>query len=542
MHDLVYNEAREVGLNIDANKALIEQALQQKAGEKLFVKADGLLIYPRSVHRLPSGTTTLVVEAQCRFYLLEFSSSRGFRFLGDGKSRALRKWNGGEISILPLTTPLVEELAEQLSWIRPVPVGTEKPSFGWGNRTLLSSVAVLDLFREWEYRDRFNIVTIQQSSRENEVLARLLGFRDVMASGMLAKLITGYTGRTGSDADHLKTSMELDEAVTAGFTGYTIDPSTVLRQTPGAYAEGELTIEEIASLGELERLYRNSVRRNDLRGCLDRILKLLESRFAELSSGDRVHDRRLVMAGIVKFGDAISFMRECYGHLKENLAEPFDFEPSFDETETPTDALAHLLIASELLHWGVRVTRFAVRFVGRFEKARDYGGDREEFIKDFRRHKSIADSLGYLLSVHSGSGKYGIYPYLEGVHLKTSGDISRPLIVALAKTNYELYSALHSHLLRSARKTKKLYGAVSSAGEEFGDVPEDISELRREEVVNKLESDVNWKEMSHYGYGVFTCAEGVFGYSSFEHREKYLEEITKVVVAHRDAIAEANLG
>jgi len=526
-------------MNLKANEAVIRTVLTSPAGAAP-VRGQGVLLHPASVHKLPSGTVMLIAEDAGGGYLIEWGTSSSPRFLGDDRSRAVFRWDGGRLSVLPLTTVLVEELAEELPWSKPVPIGSRRPSFGWGNRTLLSTLVVLGLFREWQHRDRFGVVIAQNSVRENEILERHLGFREVTCSAALAKIVTGYTWPTGSDADHLKTLEEIDDAVRAGFTGFTIDPSAVLRKTEGVIASGERTLEDIANDPGLQRLYDASVQRNHLDGLLDRVLGRLETEFGEFRSGDRFLDRRLAMAAIAKFGNSISFVHLSYDHLRRSLGKPFDFEASFDETEAPTPPLAHLLIAEALVGMGVELTRFAVRFVGRFEKTTDYIGDLSAFRADLERHQRVAKRFGYLLSIHSGSGKYSLYPHLPGVHLKMSGDLSRPIVVALARTDFDLYARLHADLIESAKSTKKLYGAVSSPSNDFDALPRDVRCMKPEEVVNLLETDVRWRTMSHYAYGMFKRAEGLFAQSLFDHREAYVAEVAKTILAHRDPIAKAN--
>src|SRR5207253_8613600 len=47
----------------------------------------------------------------------------------------------------------------------------------------------------------------------------------VMGDAIAGMRQAGWTGRTGADADHLKTTQDVDATAAAGFTFFTIDPS-----------------------------------------------------------------------------------------------------------------------------------------------------------------------------------------------------------------------------------------------------------------------------------------------------------------------------
>jgi hypothetical protein len=105
----------------------------------------------------------------------------------------------------------------------------------------------------------------------------------------------------------------------------------------------------------------------------------------------------------------------------------FDFEVSVDETESPTSALEHFYIASELSRLGVRFNSLAPRLPGRFEKGVDFIGDLAVLEKELRLHSAVLRHFGgYKLSLHSGSDKFSVYPLLarhagRAVHVKTAG-------------------------------------------------------------------------------------------------------------------------
>jgi hypothetical protein len=93
----------------------------------------------------------------------------------------------------------------------------------------------------------------------------------------------------------------------------------------------------------------------------------------------------------------------------------------------------------------VPVASLAPRFVGRFEKGVDFRGDLPELADTLRGHARIARELGpYKLSLHSGSDKFSVYPYIaeatQGlVHLKTAGTSYLEALRVTARHNPTLF-------------------------------------------------------------------------------------------------------
>ncbi len=87
----------------------------------------------------------------------------------------------------------------------------------------------------------------------------------------------------------------------------------------------------------------------------------------------------------------------------------------------------HIFLLSKYLYdEGITIDTLAPRFPGEFQKGIDYIGDIEEFKNSLTKHHKIASYFGYRLSIHSGSDKFSIYPYVHQItqgnyHLKTSG-------------------------------------------------------------------------------------------------------------------------
>ena len=87
----------------------------------------------------------------------------------------------------------------------------------------------------------------------------------------------------------------------------------------------------------------------------------------------------------------------------------------------------HYIIAEQCLLSNVKLVSLAPRYVGDFEKAIDFKGDKEAFARSLAEHAAIAKKLGpYKLSLHSGSDKLSIYELFAKAtggrfHVKTAG-------------------------------------------------------------------------------------------------------------------------
>lgn len=249
----------------------------------------------------------------------------------------------------------------------------------------------------------------QQSIREMTRTQRTA--TEVMRDAIDGMEAAGWNGRTGADADHLKTPDDVDVTVAAGFTFFTIDPSAHVDQHADDYDEAtvramfkEHFVPWIAPYcGERVTLKTGTVIEFDEVACL--------------------------RAG-VKYGRAVQAAIELGRHIRrtcEAAGREFEIELSVDETEQPTTLAEHYIVAKQLRDAGVELISLAPRYIGDFEKGVDYKGDVVALEKSLADHAAIAELLGpYKLSLHSGSDKLSMYPALARAtggrfHVKTAG-------------------------------------------------------------------------------------------------------------------------
>ncbi len=356
----------------------------------------GLDLYPRSVTETEGATYFLARRG-------------GHKVLGViGEADGLTGERQGELLLCPLTAENAAALRRRLPWLRPQPLGLV-PSVGCGDRLGLATPGHIRAVRGSGIAPIF----CQQSMRENARTGRTP--QQVMDDALWGVLQEGWREPWGADADHLKTTEDIDRCAAAGYTFFTIDPGDHVGKPGG-----------IEDWDGLRARY------------LGREFPIEEFRLA--------FTEETLRRAAAKYGAAIAHTVRMYRHLVAAMGErPFELEVSVDETETPTTPLEHLFIAGELKRQGVRWVSLAPRYLGRFEKGVDYIGDLEAFEADLAQHAAIARTLGpYKLSIHSGSDKFSVYPlfarYTKGlVHLKTAGTSYLEALRAVARVEPALF-------------------------------------------------------------------------------------------------------
>ena len=349
------------------------------------------------------------------------------------EGRALPR-DGGVLFVGPRSTTNAATVRQYLPWLAPKPVGLAT-SAGLGDRLGLATPGHVRALRA--SGGAIVPVFAQQSIREMTRTGR--SPQEVLDAATWGAFEAGWRDPMGSDADHLKTTDDIDRCLDAGFTGFTIDP--------GAYVDGT------ADTAALEDV-RASVAGLPWDQLAD-TPEGLASRYTGASMDIDGHvvsfDERTLWRAAAKYGRAVAHVVVLYRHLLGRVpSRAFDFEVSVDETETPTTPAEHVYVARELARLGVRWESLAPRFVGRFEKGVDYIGDLAAFEAEFVVHAAIARRLGpYKISLHSGSDKFSIYPIVAKhtrglVHLKTAGTSYLEALRAVAMAAPALFREIYA--------------------------------------------------------------------------------------------------
>jgi len=347
--------------------------------------------------------------------------------------------DGRRLLIGPTNGRNAAALRAQLPWLAPRTLGL-CTSFGFGDRLGLATPGHVRALKS--AGGSIFPVFAQQSARELTRTARTA--RDVLDAATFGAFAEGWTGPQGADADHLKTTADIDAYLAAGFTMFTIDPGEHVGQLATDAAPADLRARfDALPWSELEEtpaglMARYEGRTFDIEGC---------------SIG---FSREDLAAAAIKYARAVVHVTKMYRHLVSAAGtRVVELEVSVDETDTPTSPAEHVFVAHELRRLGVRWASLAPRLVGRFEKGVDYIGDAGTFEAEWAIHAAIARVLGpYKLSLHSGSDKFSLYEAVAAqtrgiVHVKTAGtswlEALRTLATGDAPLFRELYRFARAH-------------------------------------------------------------------------------------------------
>lgn len=422
-----------------------------------------------------------------------------------------------------LTHNNAEALRSTFEFTKPVLIG-KVDSYGLGDRLGNAGPAHLKAIRDTEFKP----VLAQQSIRELERTNRTA--EEVLDAASWSVFQSGYWQGFGADADHLKTTDDIDRMVKAGYTMFTIDPSE--------YVVNEAMNMEIDELRESF----NNLSWNDLKVQPEVQLAHYHKTSSPLSNGSILDpSEKEVLTGMVKYGNVIIHTKKMVDYLKETYPDhPVEIELSVDETDQPTTPFEHYLIAAEMNRLGIDLVSLAPRFCGDFEKGIDFKGDLDQFREEYELHLAIAEKFGgYKLSIHSGSDKFSVYEVIGSidsgaVHVKTAGTSYLEALRTIAQVNPDLFREILSFSLTRFEEDKKTYH-ISADPDQIPD-PERLSD---EELVDLLD-DNNTRQVLHVAYGS-VLAGSVSKENKFklrlmkslaEHEEVYEENLEKHFIKH----------
>ncbi len=379
----------------------------------------GYLYYPDSLAEAGGSTYCLVRSVE--------ENTRYLGVIGSAEDFHSPRETGTKTRLFPLTAENAAALRQKLAWLIPQPLGLQATA-GFGDRLGLATPGHALAARETGFAPVF----AQQSVRENVRTRRTP--QQVMDDATWGVFQAGWRQPWGADADHLKTTADIDSFFEAGFTFFTIDP--------GDYVDNAAQSDPLAVLREKA----GALPWDRLHATLDSISNSYLERSFQVEDFTLAFTEAELLRALVKYGRAIAHSLEMASHLARRAGgKAHDLEISVDETETPTSTAEHFFIANELRRLGVQWTSLAPRFIGRFEKGVDYIGDLDIFEQEFAQHAAIARHFGgYRLSLHSGSDKFSIYPIAARhtgglVHLKTAGTSYLEALRVIAQVNPDLF-------------------------------------------------------------------------------------------------------
>lgn len=389
----------------------------------------------------------------------------------DGATPALRG---------PLTARNAEAARAARPSLRPRPIGLHT-SAGTGDRLGLATPGQAKAFSA--SAPMLRAVFAQQSIREMDRLGR--SPHDVLDDATFGCIEAGWTGPVGADADHLKTTADIDRCLAANFSLFTIDVGDFVDAHAGVPSEQTLLALPWQRLED------------DLASARRRYAGLA------IDVGDSavtVGEAELAHA-MAKYGRAIAEGVAMYRHLMGRARHEVEVEIAVDETDEPTTTAEHVYIATELGRLGVRWISFAPRHLGSFEKGVEFEGDRDALFGSIRTHAAIARALGpYKIGMHSGSDKFSIYAGLaeatDGlVHLKTSGTSYLVALGIAANHAPDLFRAIYASSVEAYVSARSSYQV--SADEATVPPPDAVTADTAAALLHRPAT----RQILHVGYG-----------------------------------------
>ena len=461
-------------------------------------------IYPNSIQRL-NGRFFFIGREGLDKYLYILSLDEGLtnfeKFQGDIPERDQFEARA-EIKRCPLNHHNAKVVQALFDFTRPILIGMQN-SIGLGDRLGLANPAHIRAVAGTPIKP----LLAQQSIRELDRTERKP--EEVMDAAIWAVFQEGYKDGFGADADHLKTTDDIDIMMATGFTMFTIDPSD--------YVVNEA---DFLPVQELE-IRVKQLPWPELSDTMDQCLHRYEGRVIDIDEAFVIQPTREdILRALTKYGRVIAHTLKMYRHLKTRYRDNrTEIELSVDETESVTQPFEHYLVVNELTRLGVKLVSLAPRFVGDFEKGIDYKGNLNVFKKEYQKHLVIARKLGgYKISLHSGSDKFSVYDVIGSlkeqgvVHIKTAGTSYLEALKTVAKNEPDLFREILD-FSRDIYHTEKVTYHVSA---DINRVPRGID--CENDVLLQLLSLNDTRQVLHVAFGKVLTSKRENGNFLFKDR------------------------
>lgn len=471
-------------MNMEYRGSQCFKKLADKAGIELSA------IYPDSIYEL-DGTVLFMMKRQYDKKLVAVGGRSPIFSELDGVQQSTDDF---EFKTCDLTVQNSKVIREYFPFTNPIPLLGSEASLGLGDRLGVAGPGHVRLLKNSGIRP----VLAQQSIRELRLTGR--DYAEVLADAVWAVFQEDYRRGFGADGDHLKTVDEVRLALENDYTMITLDCSEYIVDLSHKSEDevGTMYLE----FDEAERIRLESYFLGRSFAVGDMSISFAED---------------VLMRNVVIYQKAIDFVIEVFSEAIEPVGRKIDFEISIDETVTPTDPLSHFFVARQLIDAGVQIDSVAPRFCGEFQKGIDYIGDVEEFDREFTQHVSIAENLGYKLSIHSGSDKFRVFPIIgrrtKGqFHVKTAGTNWLEAVRVIIDAEPELYREMHTFAFKHLDEARAYYHVKA----EPANIP-DVSKLSNEELGTLMEQD-DARQVLHITYGLILQAKDEDGNSVFRDR------------------------
>ncbi len=366
-----------------------------------------LQVYPDSINGLNGQVFFIAKEEDNKFlYVTDTEKNNNVYQKFDGEEIRIDDSFAKKCTLNTHNRKLIQELFE---FTKPKTIGLNN-SFGFGDRIGLANPGHI---RSLDISD-FIPILAQQSIRELTRTNRTAD--EVMNAAVWAVFQEGYKNIFGADADHLRTTNDIDLMLNAGYKMLTLDPSD--------YVNNNADILKSDELDKIIDEFHWTELNDSFNQAKDRYLRRIQIDNELFIEPDELKLKR----AYTKYGNALIHIKNINEYLKANYSGlDYEIEVSVDETESVTSTFEHFFISNELKRLGVKFISLALRFIGDFEKGIDYKGDLNLFRQEYIKHLKVVKYFGnYKISLHSGSDKFSVYEVIGSLkdaytHVKTAG-------------------------------------------------------------------------------------------------------------------------
>jgi len=499
----------------------VKKALNKEAILSSFSKKYGnqYKVYPNSLKQWRNNFFFIIKNDKNKYLVAIGDFNIASKF--EGKSLNELKVNGDKLTVRVayLTHHNLLILRKIFPLLSPSACGS-RVSFGSGDRLGIVTPAHIQALKN---RNIFPILA-QQSVREMTRTER--NWQNVLDDTIWGCVEAGYQGPFGADADHVKEIEDIQGAIDAGYTMFTIDPSDQINDNISSLTQREL-----------KELYTSIPERKKLE-------KLYLGKTYTVNGGRLQFTQEDLVISVVTYYKALKHVIKCYQYLKEHAKQKFDLEVSVDETLAFTTPISHIFIVEELHRNGVDFQNLALHYVGVFQKAVDYIGDVEEFAREMEIHSTIAKQFGgYKLSLHSGGLKFSVLPAFsektQGLfHVKISTSWLESMRIIIRK-NPDLYRQIHPYILEKFDRDKASYDLTT----DLSLVP-DINKIPDSHLEDLLDNN-EARQLIHTTYGSILSGKNQEGaylfrdqiYQILYHNEdQHYQAISEHVKKHLDLL------
>ncbi|WP_437272077.1 tagaturonate epimerase family protein [Staphylococcus succinus] len=433
-------------------------------------------VYKKSLHKYKCSYILMIKYERIKYLLVT------------GTSALLDELNGeklddnSKLCLLSHENRLV--LNKYLDFTVPQAFGKDQTTIGLGDRLGLATPGHIKAIQSTNVRPIF----AQQSIRELNLTHRKM--EDVIDDAAFAVIQEGYTKGYGADGDHLKDEKDIHHELTLGISMLTLDCSD--------YIPNDINTNKLSSV---ESAYENIS--SKFKTYYEK--KYLDKTFY-IKNNALTFDAFALKRAVVIYHHAIQYMIHIYKNYISTLNRTIDFEISIDETMTITSPFDHFFVANELHFNNVNITGLAPRFCGEFQKGIDYIGDINKFEKELNAHALIADYFSYKLSIHSGSDKFSVFPFISQhtnnrFHLKTAGTSWLEALRLISIYEPRLFKDLYNYSLKYFSDTQKYYHITPDLNAIVS-----IHDMKETNYAAYLNDD-NARQLLHVSFGLLLTAK-----------------------------------